>query len=150
MAYRIEVDTSKYKNRKCSEKNWEPGTMNDYMHAINGWKHRETSLKHLLWLLTAIQTNGKDYHLYGVDEDYTNWWNGVEKKLTIKYKDVLCGFERSQYLGPYGFAQGYFSVGGVVEKVRQEGYAEIKFSYFYDSRQYLKNMDGCSIKITKV
>ena len=150
MPYRTEVDTSKYRDRKCSVNNWEPGTMNDYMHAINGWVHRETSLKHLLWLLTAIQTNGKDYHLYGEDPEYTKWWDGVEKKLTIKYHDRLCEFDRSQYLGPYGFAQGYFSVGSVVNTVKDKGYAEIKFSYFYDVRQYYRNMDGCVIRIKKV
>ena len=150
MAYRVEVDTTKYVNRRCSRQNWEPGTMNDYMHAINGWVHRETSLKHLQWLLTAIERKNKDYNLYGEDPEYTKWWNGVEKKLTIKYMDNLCEFERSQYLGPYGIAQGYFSIGNIINKVKTEGYAEIKFSYFYDIRQYHKNMNGCVIRITKV
>ena len=47
MAYKVRIDTSKYKDRRCSQKNWEPGTMNDFMHAINGWSIRENNLQEL-------------------------------------------------------------------------------------------------------
>lgn len=34
--YRVKINTDSYKCKRCSKKNWEPGTMNDYMLAING------------------------------------------------------------------------------------------------------------------
>lgn len=39
MVYIMRIDTTKYKDHKnISRKNWEPGTMDDYMHAINGFQ----------------------------------------------------------------------------------------------------------------
>ena len=54
MAYRVSIDTSAYKDKKCSEKNWEAGTMNDFMHAINGWSIREGNLRELSWRLSYL------------------------------------------------------------------------------------------------
>lgn len=34
--YRFKINTDSYKCKRCSKKNWEPGTMNDYMLAIYG------------------------------------------------------------------------------------------------------------------
>lgn len=150
MGYRIEVDTSKYEKRRCSEKNWEPGTMNNYMEAINGWKKTEPSFIRLSWFLDFLCHGGKNFELYGTNPNYTKWFDESANKLIIRYYDELCGFERSQNLGPYGFAQGYINVGNLLEKIKKDGKAVLRFSSFYDARQYCKNMDGCYIRITKV
>ena len=34
--YKMMIHTGAYKPKRCSKKNWEPGTQNDYMAAING------------------------------------------------------------------------------------------------------------------
>lgn len=34
--YKMIINTDTYKCKRCSKKNWEPGTLNDYMIAING------------------------------------------------------------------------------------------------------------------
>ena len=54
MAYKVRIDTSAYKDRKCSQKNWEPGTLNDFMHAINGWSIRENNLRELNWRISYL------------------------------------------------------------------------------------------------
>ena len=49
MAYRFTVNTESYKDMRCSEKNWEPGTLNDFMHTLNGWTIRENNLREVAW-----------------------------------------------------------------------------------------------------
>lgn len=55
MAYIMRIDTMKYKDHKnISRKNWEPGTMDDYMHAINGISRRLRSEREVLWQSSVI------------------------------------------------------------------------------------------------
>lgn len=149
MAYRVSIDTSSYKDRKCSEKNWEPGTMNDFMHAINGWVVRENNLKELRWRLMFIAHIGgypSDSEEY---EKYKLWMERHKNKNKIKFKDILCDLERIEPVRMYGFAQGYINIDKVIDKVLKEGSAKIQFRSLYDSRQYIKNLDGCYILIEK-
>ena len=150
MAYKVIINTTKYKDRRCSQKNWEPGTMNDFMHAINGWSIRENNLQELKWRINYIAGCGA----CGVNEDtwckYQEWVEKYQKKNYIEFMDNLCGFKRKEQVKVYGFAQGYFNVEKVIEEVKKTGKAKIPFSWFYDSRQYLRNMDGCFVEILKV
>ena len=153
MAYRVSIDTSAYKDKKCSEKNWEAGTMNDFMHAINGWSVREGNLRELSWRLSYLgnwapcKASGENYPIYKA------WVEKHDKtKNYIKFWDNICKFERKEPVQMYGFAQGYFDIDKVIDEVREKGSAKIPFSKYYDTRQphNLKNVMGCYILIEKV
>lgn len=150
MAYKVSINTNSYKDRRCSEKNWEPGTMNNFMHAINGWSIREGNLRDLKWRLYYIAGSGA----CGVDNEtwpiYQEWELKHRNKNYVKYRDVLCELDRNEMVKVPGFAQGYVNIEAIVEKVKREGSARIYFKDFYDMRQYIKNMDGCYVEITKV
>ena len=151
MAYKVRIDTSAYKDRKCSQKNWEPGTLNDFMHAINGWSIRENNLRELNWRISYLgswapyQASGDNYPIY------KTWLErNDEKKNYIKFWDNMCEFERRLPVAMYGFSQGYFDIDKKIEELKKNGVVRIPFKSYYDTRQYLKNMDGCFIEITKV
>ena len=144
MAYRFTIHTDKYKDRRCSPKNWEGGTMNDYMHAINGLKFREDNLRDLRYRIYFFAGHGE------YSDEYNEWLNKRSKRNTITYRDNMCDMDRTQKVTAYGIPQGYFNVDKVIDKVKKEGIAKIPFSYFYDGRQYLYNMDGCYIEIEKI
>lgn len=150
MPYKVSINTDSYKERRCSERNWEPGTMNDFMHAINGWSVRESNLRELKWRLHYIAGHVP----CSIDGEtrpiYQEWENKHKKKNYVKYNDRMCGFERTDQVKMYGFAQGYVNIGAVIEKVKKEGSVRIYFKDFYDMRQYVRNMDGCYVEVTKV
>lgn len=148
MAYRVTINTNKYKDRRCSKENWEPGTMNDFIHAINGWSTREKSIKELRWRIYFL--SGKIYSgVNEIDYDrYKEWEN--KRKNYITFYDNLCEFERTEPVVAYGFAQGYFDVEKVIAELKKNNSVEIPFKWFYDARQYCKNMDGCFVLIEKV
>lgn len=153
--YLFSVNTDKYVCHRCSQKNWEPGTKNDYMLAINGIKRKLYSLKEVNWQLELFRGNSFLHSEYSENNPKENYHLSDKycrflKKNTIVYFDRLCGFKRKQYLSGYGFMQGYFSVGGQIEKLKKEGYIKIPFSWLYDIRQYDKNMSGCYIEIKKI
>lgn len=153
--YRMTIDTSKYKLGACDEKNWEPGTRNDYMVAINGRTSVLYSMREVMWQLELFHGNSflmSEYDENNPEENYhlSDRYVKFLKKNTVKYFDRLCGFERTQYLSGYGWMQGYFSIGQVMEKLKTEGVAEIPFKWLYDLRQYDKAMDGCFMKIEKI
>ena len=116
--YRAKINTDSYKCKRCSKKNWEPGTMNDYMLAINGITRTIYTKRELIWqlelfrgqsfLLSEYDSNNPEENL-GLSNRYVKFL----KKNTIKYYDRLCGFERQQYLSGYGFMQGYFDIDNV-------------------------------------
>ena len=140
---------------RCSKKNWEPGTLNDYMLAINGITRTLHSMREVMWqlelfhgnsfLLSEYDDNNPEEN-YGLSDRYTKFL----RKNRIKYYDRLCDFERQQYLSGYGFMQGYFSVGEIVEKLKKERTVRVPFKWLYDIRQYDKDMNGCYIEITMV
>ena len=152
MAYKVRIDTSAYKDRKCSQKNWEPGTLNDFMHAINGWSIRENNLRELNWRISYLgswapyQASGDNYPIYKAWLERND-----EKKNYVKFWDNMCEFERKMPVQMYGFAQGHFDIDKVIKEVRENGSAKIPFSWYYDIRQSgYKNMKDCFIEIIKV
>lgn len=151
MAYKVRIDTSEYKNMKCSQKNWEPGTMNDFMRAINGWSIREGNLRELSWRISYL-ANWAPYKASGDNYPTYKAWleKHDERKNYIKFWDSMCEFERRLPVQVYGFAQGYFSIDKKIEELKKNGVVRIYFKEFYDIRQYNKNMNGCFIEITKV
>lgn len=144
--YKVVINTDSYRPRRCSEKNWEPGTMNDYMKAINGWKSTEHNLKEVRWRLGMFSGSVVD----GAYED-PEWFKWKEQaKNNITYYDKLCQQERTSEVTGYGFKQGYINIDSVINELRTKGVVRIKFSQLYDMRQYCKNMNGCYMEITKV
>lgn len=163
MRYRVTINNDAYKCARCSKRNWEPGTRNDYMLAINGRTFAENSIREIRWLLDLFQgishNNGEwtsensgkvgkygDY--YGMSERYYKWLHKKAHKVT--YRDRLCGFDRTQWISGYGFMQGYFNKERVIEELREKGSVKVPFKWLYDSRQYDSNMNGCYMMIEAV
>lgn len=125
------------------------------MLAINGITRTLHSMREVMWqlelfhgnsfLLSEYDDNNPEEN-YGLSDRYTEFL----RKNRIKYYDRLCDFERQQYLSGYGFMQGYFSVGEIVEKLKKERTVRVPFKWLYDIRQYDKDMNGCYIEITMV
>lgn len=163
MRYRITINTDKYRKRRCSRTNWEGGTQNNYMEAINGRTFCESSLREVSWLLDLFQgishnhaewtpensdKVGKYGEYYGMSDRFYKWLH--KRAHTVTYHDKLCGFDRTQWLSGYGWMQGYFSKDKVFEALKETGTAIIPFSWLYDMRQYDRHMNGCYMKIEKV
>lgn len=153
--YKMIINTDTYKCGKCSKKNWEPGTRNDYMIAVNGITRTLYNMREIMWQLELFRGNSflsSEYNDNNLKENHglSDRYIKFLKKNTIRYYDRLCGFERKQYLSGYGFMQGYFDIGEVMEKLKAEGTVKIPFKWLYDIRQYDKDMDGCYMEITKI
>lgn len=148
--YKVIINTDAYKCKTCSKKNWEPGTMNDYMISINGITRTLYSMREVMWQIELFRGNSFLHSEYddencGLSDRYENFL----KKNTIKYYDRLCGIERTQYLSGYGWMQGYFDIEEVLKKLKAEGTVRVPFKWLYDIRQYDKAMDGCYMEIVK-
>lgn len=153
--YKVTVNTDSYKCGRCSKENWEPGTRNDYMLAINGLTRTLYSLREVMWQLELFRGNyfmSSEWDESNPEENdhLSDRYIKFLKKNTIKYHDRLCGFDRSQYLSGYGWMQGYFSVGETIEKLKKEGIVKVPFKWLYDLRQYDKAMDGCYMEIKRI
>ena len=149
--YKMTINTDTYKCGRCSKRNWEPGTRNDYMIAINGITRTLYSMREVMWQLELFRGN-HFLHSEWVEEkgDWSDKYLKFVQKNLIKYYDKLCGFEREQYLSGYGWTQGYFNIDEVLEELKTEGNVKVPFKWLYDIRQYDKAMDGCYMEITKV
>lgn len=153
--YKMIINTDTYKCGRCSKKNWEAGTRNDYMIAINGITRTLYSMKEVMWQLELFcgnsflssewGENNKEENLH-LSDRYVKFL----QKNTIKYHDRLCDVERTQYLSGYGWMQGYFDIDKVLDKLKTERTIKVPFKWLYDIRQYDKAMDGCYMEITKV
>ena len=161
--YRVTVNTDSYKLGRCSKKNWEAGTRNDYMLAINGRTFCENNLREVRWFLELFQgqsfchaewtpenadKKGKYGDYYGMSERYYKWLH--KKGHIVKYHDRLCDLNRTQFLSGYGFCQGYFLREPVIDELKTKGVVKIPFKWLYDSRQYDNAMNGCYVKIEAV
>lgn len=142
--YRVTINTTNYRDKRCSKNNWEPGTLNNFMRALNGWKTTEPNLKKLKWRIEFFAGKGCEWG----DPEWEEWLN--QPKNSFQYYDELCDMERVGRPEAYGFKQGYFNIDDVIEKMRKEGRAIIPFKWCYDVRQYDKNMDGCYMEIIKL
>ena len=163
MRYRITINTDSYKCGRCSKKNWEPGTRNDYMLAINGRTFCENNLREVSWLLDLFQGNshnngewtpenadkvGKHGDYYGMSDRFYNWLH--KKSHWVKYHDRLCGFDRQQWLSGYGFMQGYLDKREYLAELEKKGVVKVPFKALYDIRQYDSAMNGCYMKIEAI
>ena len=153
--YKMVINTDEYKCAACSRKNWEPGTRNDYMMAINGVTRTLYSLREVLWQLELF--GGRYFLLSEYSEDNPEENCGLSdryvkflKKNTIRYHDRLCDLDRQQYLSGYGFMQGAYSAGEQLETLKRDDIVRIPFWKLYDSRQYNKSMNGCYMEIRRV
>jgi len=140
--YKVRISTDAYRKQRCSKNNWEKGTVNDFMEALNGWHTIEKNLKHVAW---RIDLFSGIYHFE--EEGWEKWYNKVINKIT--YYDKLCGFNRTSEISPYGFKQGYFNKNKVITELKEKGIVKIPFAWVYDLRQYDKHMDGCYMEISK-
>lgn len=153
--YIVTINTDAYKLKRCSKKNWETGTQNDYMTAINGITRTLHSMREVMWQLELFRGNSfvmSEYDESNKEENHhlSDRYVKFRKKNTIKYFDRLCGFERQQYLSGYGYMQGYFCISDVMEKLKSEGTVKIPFKWLYDMRQYDRSMNGCYMEIIKI
>lgn len=163
MSYKIVINTDSYVCGRCSKENWEVGTRNDYMLAINGRTFCEKNLREVRWLLDLfqgisnnsaewspenIEKVGKYGEYYGMSDRYYEWLH--RKAHTVTYRDRLCGFDRTQYLSGYGVMQGYFDRDVVLDELKKNGTVRVPFRYLYDSRQYDKDMNGCYMEISNL
>lgn len=153
--YKVIINTDAYKCKACSKKNWEPGTMNDYMISINGITRTLYSMREVTWQIELFRGNSflrSEYDDNNPEENYglSDRYIKFLQKNTIKYYDRLCGFERSQYLSGYGWMQGCFNIEEVLKKLKAEGIVRIPFKWLYDIRQYDRAMDGCYMEIVKI
>lgn len=154
MKYKVLINTDNYKLRACSKKNWENGTRNDYMVAINGITRTLNSMKEVMWQLELFRGNSFlssewDENNNEENSHLSDKYVAFLEKNKITYYDRLCGFDRTQYLSGYGWMQGYFCIGNVLNKLKEEGSVKVPFEWLYDMRQYDKNMNGCYMEITK-
>ena len=76
-----------------------------------------------------------------------DWLNDPKNKCKITYYDKLCDMYRTDYVTPYGFKQGYFDIDKIIEELRAKKVVKIPFKTAYDIRQYIRNYDGCYMKI---
>lgn len=149
--YKVTINTDKYKCGKCSKKNWEPGTRNDYMIAINRLTRTLRSLREVEWQLRIFQGCFWNEDEYDIKRGcLSDRYEKFLKRNTIKYYDRLCGFCREQYLSGYGWTQGYFSIDKAIEELKAKGKIKIPFAWLYDIRQYDNAMNGCYMEIIKL
>ena len=144
--YQAIINTDCYKLMPCSKKNWEAGTINDFILAINGWKSTERSLQEVRWRIEMLF--GHAYYHCG-NSHWEKWFS--QRKNKIKYQDRLCGFERTDSIKVPGFAQGYVDISDLLEKLKADGKIRIPFSMGYDMRQSGgKRYKGCYMEICRV
>lgn len=153
--YKMTINTDTYKCSKCSKENWEPGTRNDYMIAINGVTRTLYSMREVMWQLELFRGNSfleSEYSMRNPKENrgLSDRYVKFLKKNTIKYYDRLCEMKREQYLSGYGWMAGYFDIGEVIEKLKTEGTIKVPFEWLYDGRHYDRAMNGCYMEITRV
>lgn len=140
--YLLRIDTSAYKKKRCSKTNWEGGTVNDFMRALNGWRVTERSMAGVKRRLCIFDGS--------LCEEGVNYEWCTKNRGVIKYHDNLCDVERTAYVAPYGFKQGYLNKKAVIETLKKEGYVKVPFSSVYDIRQYDRHYDGCYLEIRAV
>lgn len=149
--YIITINTEAYKPMRANEENWECGTVNDFMQALNGYKVTETSLKAVrkrVRLFAGLRYPEDDKESV---EEYFNWLENPRNKARIKFYDRLCGFERIEDVSPYGaFKQGYLNVNKAMYNLKINGKVRIPFEEVFDIRQSkYKIYKGCYMQIIK-
>ena len=105
------INTDNYKCGRCSKKNWEHGTRNDYMITINGITRTLYNMREVMWKLELFRGNSflmSEYDENNKEENYhlSDRYVRFLQKNTIKYYDRLCEFERTQYRRSDGEVKG--------------------------------------------
>ena len=151
--YRVTINTDNYKAMIADKKHWERGTVNDYIHAINGWTANERGLQEIRWRLAGII----GYAMPKAWDDAKNTWKTAYKRWNtrrinrVKYHDNICGFDREEPIHIPGMPQGYIDIYKVINEVKSSGSARICFDDAFDIRQGNSRVfRGCYIEITKV
>ena len=143
--YKVLINMDGFIHFSCSKKNWEPGTINDFMMGINGWKSTEHSLQEVRWRIELFFHHA---HYHFGNQHWEKWFK--QKKNKIKYQDRLCEMERMDDISVPGFAQGYVDIEKLLEKLKAEGMVRIPFSIGYDMRQRgCNHYKGCYMEIRK-
>ena len=57
MSYKVTFHTDAYKPHRASKKNWEPGTRNDEMKALDGRSYVEKTVPELRWRIHMVCGN---------------------------------------------------------------------------------------------
>lgn len=70
--YKMIINTDAYECERCSKKNWEPGTRNDYMLAINGITRTLYSMREVMWQLELFRGNSFIMSEYSDDNPKEN------------------------------------------------------------------------------
>lgn len=144
--YKLIINTQEYKSMVCTKRNWEKGTINNFMAALDGFETKEPTEQRLRWWLAMFTgTCSKN-------EFSKEWyaWN-TESNTKIEYKDVMCGLKRTVAVSPYGFKQGYVPIDKKIEELKQNKVVRIYFSEVYDIRQpILQNVKNCYLEISEV
>ncbi len=147
MTFKVSISTSKSKLEKTTEKNWEPGTRNDWKKAVNGWTSIEHGTTELDWCLRQLFGCAPDWGTYDTPA-YKSW--AEQAKYTISYTDVLCEMVRTEKVQLPGFKQGYINIPAIIAEVEKTGRVEIPFSKAYDTRQNSKCFAGCVVIIERI
>lgn len=145
--YVISINTKAFRPFRCSKKNWEPGTINSIMQALDEWSAVERSEREVEWRINLFLTGSGLPH-EGDEADYQVWVNQPEN--TIPYMDEPCGVRRETKPECPGFHQGYCRVSRYLRELKENRQVRIPFSAAYDVRQYNKNLDGCYMFIRKL
>lgn len=144
--YQAVINTDGYKLMPCSKKNWEAGTINDFMIAINGWKSTERSLQEVRWRIEMLFHHA---HYHSGNSHWEKWF--AQSKNKIKYHDRLCELDRFDDISVPGFAQGYVDIDKLIENLKANGVIRIPFKLGYDMRQRgFRAYKGCYMEIRKV
>lgn len=150
MSYYARISTDAYRPFRCSTVNWEPGTINSQMAALNGWTSLERSLLEVRWRIEMFLRGSALIAHMNPEElaAYKRW--ARQSKNRIVYMDLPCGVEREMRPECPSWHQGYVSIEKLLDILRAKGVVQIPFSYAYDSRQYSKRMDRCFMEIRYV
>jgi len=152
MSYKCVINTNAYELQRCSRKNWEPGTVNDFMVALNGWNCVERTLQEVAWrinMLCGTNYSGPvwDNEKGAYTKKFNKWLH--RKKNFIKYYDRLCEFDRVSAITAPGFCQGYVDVDKKISELKKNGEVRIYFDELYDIRQNPKRFKDCYMEISR-
>lgn len=128
--YHVTINTDRFTLFPCSKRNWEPGTVNDFIQAINGWKSTERSLQEVRWRIELLFHQA---HYHCGNPKWEQWF--AKKKNKITYRDRLCEMDRTDDISVPGFAQGYVDIDELLDELTTTGTVRIPFSMGYDIRQ---------------
>ena len=103
MPYKVTISTKAYKPMRATKQNWEPGTTNDHVQALDGFQCMEMTLTEVGWRLEMF-AGTKPWDVY--DTPYYKAWL-YQGYNTLTYHDRLCDIDRTTEICPPGFKQGY-------------------------------------------